>query len=107
MSFTSTVPSYQPETAYQIFMRTMFGKDVATGAISLDGDEAAALEYTTEGPASVFDVNNNPPEQPAPRCYVLAAPLSTSCTEEQIAALLDGSAVVENDVVISPAAVRS
>ncbi|RYP08427.1 hypothetical protein DL764_001915 [Monosporascus ibericus] len=96
------VSSYQPETAYKIFMRTVFAQDVATGTVSL----ADNPDYESQGPASVFDIKNELPAQPDPLCYVLRAPLQLSCTPEQLEALRDGTAVVEDDVVISPAAVR-
>ena len=64
--------AYQPETAYQIFMRTIFGQDIATGTISL----ADSPEYETQGPVSVFDIKNEPPkQQPEVLCYVLDSPL--------------------------------
>lgn len=91
---------YQPETAYQIFTRTILGKDVSTGGVYVD-DEGPG--YYTHGPSSVFDIKNTPPQQPASECFVLAVPLYVTCTDEQIAALLDGSAEVENNVVVSPA----
>ncbi|KAI1252097.1 hypothetical protein MGN70_006669 [Eutypa lata] len=97
------VSSYQPETAYQIFMRTVFGQDVATGTICL----ADTPDYGSQGPASVFDVKNEVPSQPDVSCYVLRAPMTGSCTVEQLEALQDGTAVVENDVVVSPLGVRS
>lgn len=89
----------QPETAYQIFTRTILGKDVSEGRVSID----QSFEYATEGPASVFDVKNEPPAQPASECYALSNPLRLTCTEEQIAALVNGTAVVENNIVVSPA----
>ncbi|RYO99253.1 hypothetical protein DL763_001617 [Monosporascus cannonballus] len=95
------VSSYQPETAYQIFMRTVFAQDVATGTVS----RADSPDYESQGPASVFDVKNELPSQPDPVCYVLQAPLQLSCTPEQLEALRGGTAVVEDDVVVRPAAV--
>lgn len=90
---------YQPETAYQIFTRTILGQDVATGLVSLDDSP----DYATEGPATIFDVKNEPPAPIPAECYVLSYPLTLSCTDEQIEALLEGTAVVENNVVVSPA----
>ncbi|KAK8073773.1 Alpha/Beta hydrolase protein [Apiospora phragmitis] len=84
---------YQPETAYQIFTRTILGPS------SVDQDS----DYATEGPSSVFDVKNEPPAQSASECYVYSNPLRLTCTEEQIAALLEGTAVVKNNVMVSPA----
>ncbi|KAK8070967.1 alpha/beta-hydrolase [Apiospora hydei] len=89
----------QPETAYQIFTRTMSGKDVSKGQVSV----GQSFDYATEGPRSVFDVKSEPPAQSASECYVLSNPLRLTCTEKQVAALLEGTAVVKNNVVVSPA----
>ena len=67
------VPSYQPETAYQIFMRAMFNKDVATGAKDISDD------YSTEGPASTWHIKNEVMPAPEPECYIL---YPDTCTEE-------------------------
>ncbi|KAF3021516.1 hypothetical protein E8E14_012011 [Neopestalotiopsis sp. 37M] len=97
------VNSDQPETAYQLFMRTIFGKDLATGSTDVTTTAAADSYYSTQGPASVFNVTNEPPLDPGSECFVLIYPFTGSCTDEQIAALYDGSAVIENNVVVSPA----
>ncbi|KAK7974103.1 hypothetical protein PG989_015951 [Apiospora arundinis] len=89
----------QPETAYRIFTRTILGESVSDGHVLID----ESLDYATEGPSSVFDVKNVSPAQYASECYVLATPLSLTCTAEQIAALLAGTAVVKNNIVVSPA----
>ncbi|KAK6066420.1 serine carboxypeptidase [Seiridium cupressi] len=86
---------YQPETAYQIFTRTLLGQDVATGGVSLD----ETPDYATEGPASVFNITNEVPTPPPSECFILAYPLYALCTDEQLGALLEGTAVVENNVV--------
>ncbi|KAI3326231.1 alpha/beta-hydrolase [Xylariaceae sp. AK1471] len=89
---------YDRETAYRVFERTISGQDVATGKIPIIG----VSEYTTEGLSSIRHIKNEPPEPVESRCYVLFAPLSKTCTQEQIKALLDGTAIVENYIVISP-----
>ncbi|KAF4991863.1 hypothetical protein FDECE_13890 [Fusarium decemcellulare] len=90
---------YQPETTYRIFQRAMFGKDVATGKIDIDE------EYSTEGPSEVWSVKNKVPEtSPENVCYTYHA--FRSCTDEQRQALADGTAVVENFVVMSPKGVN-
>ncbi|KAI4599776.1 hypothetical protein KJ359_001512 [Pestalotiopsis sp. 9143b] len=93
----------QPETAYQLFTRTIFGRDLATGSKDLC-DSDSSETYSTAGPASVFDVTNVPPADPGSVCYVRLFPLTGYCSDEQIAALYDGSAVVdEYGVVVDPA----
>lgn len=91
-----SVSGYQPETVYQIFMRTIFGTDVATGK------RRANHNYTTSGPVSSWDVKNVLPEPEAPKCNVWA--ISAACTEGQIEALRNGTAVVRDYNVISPVA---
>ena len=86
------VPAYQPETAYQIFFRAMFNRDVATGSVQLSDN------YSTSGPQSVRNIKNVAPKNPATVCYVLD--LQDSCTDEQIQSVLDGSAVVKNYIVV-------
>ncbi|KAM0284691.1 hypothetical protein ACHAQH_001845 [Verticillium albo-atrum] len=88
--------AYQPETALRIFERAMFRSDVATGEVNLSRN----VKYSTVGPSNVFDVKNETPEPRASICYVLNAPYT--CTEEQLKALADGTAVVKDWVVVKP-----
>jgi hypothetical protein len=89
---------YQPETAYQIFTRSILGQDVATGLVSLNDTP----DYASEGPANIFYVKNEPPAPIPSLCNIFAYPLSLYCTQEQVEALINGTAVVANDVVVSP-----
>lgn len=88
--------AYQPETLSKVFERVMFGYDVATGEVNLGQDSG----YSSKGPESVSDVKNEMPETAASICFVLSP--QTSCTLEQLAALADGSAVIQDWVVIDP-----
>ena len=88
------VPAYQPQTAYEIFQRAMFNKDIATGQVSIVDDDT----YSSEGPPSTWHIKNEVPESPKPVCYVLA--LSATCTEDQKKSVLDGSAVIKDYVVV-------
>ncbi|KAF4466567.1 carboxypeptidase [Fusarium albosuccineum] len=90
---------YQPEKTYRTFQRAMFGKDVATGETDIDN------EYSTEGPSEVWSIKTKAPKtSPENVCYTYHA--FRSCTDEQRRALADGTAVVENFVVISPKGVN-
>ncbi|KAM0453014.1 hypothetical protein ACHAPV_009256 [Trichoderma viride] len=94
-----SVTTYQPETVYQIFQRTMFGMDVATGKTKVDG------YYSTKGPTSSWDTKNNVPRHsPQNECYTYLA--TETCTPEQLQALENGTAVVKNFVVLEPAGIR-
>lgn len=76
----------------------MSGHNVATGDVSLlDANEA----YRTVGPLNVRNITNELPDPIENICYVLQP--AYTCTEEQLEALLDGSAEVHNWVVVDPA----
>lgn len=87
------VAAYQPQTVYEIFQRSMFGKDVATGEES--------KENGTRGPLSSWGIRNEVPQKEVEnQCYTYVA--GDTCTEEQLGALADGSAVVKEFVVVEP-----
>ncbi|KZF22817.1 putative carboxypeptidase S1 [Xylona heveae TC161] len=86
------VPAYQPETAYNIFHRAMFNKDIASGNLSSLGN------YSTHGPSSTWQIKNEVPPSPDPICYTLA--LEYTCTEDQIASVLNGTALIHDWVLI-------
>ena len=88
------VPSYQPEAAYRIFQRSLFNTDIATGAVSTAEDG----NYSTQGSPTTFEVKNTVPESAAPTCYVLQ--YYSTCTDDARAALLNGTALVHNYIVI-------
>jgi carboxypeptidase C (cathepsin A) len=88
------VPSYQPETAYEIFRRALFNLDIATGQVST----AQNASYSTAGLADTWSVKQAAPESEAAFCYSYA--LSGTCTDEQYQSVVDGSAVIQNYVVI-------
>ncbi|KFY93110.1 hypothetical protein V498_04554 [Pseudogymnoascus sp. VKM F-4517 (FW-2822)] len=85
------VPWYQPEVSYEIFMRATFNRDIATGLLPVSDDLA------TEGLSSTFHVKNEVPEVPEPKCYVRAP---SSCTPEQYATVIDGTAIVRDFFVV-------
>jgi hypothetical protein len=97
------VPAYQPETAYEIFMRVLFNKDISTG---LEGT-GEGTDYSSTGPDDTLGFRNEQFEQPLQFCYTLDP--GSTCTEGQIEGLLDGSATVcswivkdENSTVLFP-----
>ncbi|KAJ9145532.1 Carboxypeptidase S1 A [Pleurostoma richardsiae] len=95
------VAAYQPETVYQIFKRAIFGRDIATGKVEI----GAGGKYSSSGPSSSSDVKNVLPPSPDSVCYLYQAPLT--CTEEQLEALANGSAVVKNYIVVWPAGISA
>ncbi|KAL2760470.1 hypothetical protein ACRALDRAFT_1078824 [Sodiomyces alcalophilus JCM 7366] len=94
-------PYYQPDAAYAIFQRDLDGVDIATGLTPVAPGSGG---YSTSGPSDVRGIKMSPPPNPRPIfCYVAAQPLAAgSCSGEQIAALRNGSAVVEDFIVVSP-----
>ncbi|TQV97615.1 hypothetical protein V2A60_006642 [Cordyceps javanica] len=89
---------YQPEIVSKLVSRAVAGKDLATGKHATTGQGA---NYTTHGPNSSFGIKNKLPEPPAFECNLWNVP--TSCTREQYAALVAGTAEVENYMVVKPA----
>lgn len=77
-------------------MRAMFNKDVPTGKVPTDGPGSPYQSITTPNPHIPHDF---PPEAPM-ECSIWSA--GTTCTENQMMALEKGTAVVEDDVVVSP-----
>lgn len=73
------VPYYKPAASWHIFMRTLHGRDVATGTIKIN--TAQDRDYTTVGPPDTWSVKNEVPTQPKGLCYVLDA--KETCTGEQ------------------------
>ena len=88
------VPAYQPQTAYEIFRRALFNLDIATGEVSTAGNGS----YSTTGMKNTWSVKMEAPESEPAFCYTLA--LGSTCTDEQYQSVLDGTAVIQNYVVI-------
>ncbi|KAI6845222.1 Carboxypeptidase S1 [Hortaea werneckii] len=95
------IPSYQPETAYRIFMRALFNRDIATGEESTASGGEGGGEgetYSTTGPSDTLAITNEPPAQPVQFCYTLDAGLT--CTEEELERLSEGSAIVDHFILV-------
>ena len=88
-------PSYQPEASYDIFNRALFNRDVATGKVNIIKNP----DYHTEGPSDTFHIRSEKPPQYKQFCYILDP---STCTEEQVAALRAGTAVIENLIIVDP-----
>lgn len=76
----------------------MASRDIATGKEWLIDDYPST--YGTKGPHSSFGIKNVMPEPAEPVCYTLD--MSTTCTERQKEALLNGTAVIRDFVVVEP-----
>ena len=86
------VPAYQSETAYRIFTRAMFDRDIATGLRPLSDD------LTTEGPRSTWGIKNKVLPAPEPVCYTLDP--AGRCEREVYETVMNGTAVVRNYIVV-------
>lgn len=75
-------------------MRVLNHRDVATGDIAITENRT----YSSTGTVSTWHTKDEVPDSPAPTCYVLA--LLSSCTQDQQAAVLNGTALVRNWIVI-------
>ncbi|EOA89250.1 uncharacterized protein SETTUDRAFT_159655 [Exserohilum turcica Et28A] len=87
------VPAYQPETAYKIFMRSLFNRDISTGNVST----AETPGYATKGPSDVSNITNQPIVDPGSQCYVLDR---DQCTKDQWKRVMNGTALVRNWIVV-------
>jgi hypothetical protein len=83
---------------YRVFSRIINSKDIATGDIPLTGE--SAISYRTRGPHSSFHIKNKLTDLSQPLCYTLD--MDTTCTADQKAALLNGTAIVEDFIVQWP-----
>lgn len=94
-----SVAGYQPETVYRIFERVMGGRDVATGQITI-----GAAGYSSEGPESVRDARQEAPYSPESVCYLID--VVNTCTDNQVEALVNGTAVIRDGKVVEPKPMR-
>lgn len=93
------IPSYQPEAAYRIFMRSITGKDIATGEVDLYEYASTHKEqYSTSGPSDTWHMKNDVLPQPPRQCYILDIP--SRCTAEEAGWIMDGTAIVKDWILI-------
>lgn len=91
------VPSYQPKASYEIFMRALLGKDIATGTVDLQEVAAKGKQYATEGPGDTWWMKNDVLPAPLQECYYLDI---GRCTDEEKEWVFDGTAVVKDFIVV-------
>ena len=87
------IPAYQPETAYEIFRRALFNLDIATGK----KDTAKNASFATTGLPDTWSVRDVPHVSRDHVCYSLAP---TSCTDEQLQSIIDGSALISDYILL-------
>jgi carboxypeptidase C (cathepsin A) len=90
---------FQPQTVLGIFERSsVWDRDVASGKRRL-GNHGG---YRTKGPSSAWSHFEVLPDVPPPICNIWEAAIA--CTDEQFEALVDGSAVIKDDIVVQATA---
>ena len=87
------MPAWQPEAAYRIFQRAIFGLDIATGTISTEKDS----NYSSEGDVKASQTLQEAPKSPEPTCYILNP---STCTADQLSAVRNNTALIHNYIVI-------
>jgi carboxypeptidase C (cathepsin A) len=88
------VPSYQPEAAYDIFMRAITHHDIATGQIDLREVE----HYATTGPKDTWWSKSDILPAPPHECYIPA--LMMRCSDDEIASVINGTALVKDWILV-------
>lgn len=91
------VPSYQPEAAYKIFMRSLMGQDIATGEVDLQSVAAEGQQYSTDGPKDTWWMKNDVLPSPPHECYLWDM---GRCTREEMDAVFDGTAIIKDWIVV-------
>lgn len=97
------VPSYQPEASLRIFERSLFNRDIATGTVDLTrtggwaGVDAEEPIFRTQGYTDTWWKKNEVFGVPEPECYTLQP---STCSDEEIEALKNGTAVVKDYVLV-------
>ncbi|CAI6332944.1 unnamed protein product [Periconia digitata] len=86
------VPYYQPETAYHIFNRVMFDRDVATG------EKEVGEDYATVGEKSAWTKSEFREESGKASCYLWD--IMETCDSEQTKLIASGKAVVKDCVLV-------
>ncbi|KAK4207492.1 Alpha/Beta hydrolase protein [Rhypophila decipiens] len=92
------VGAYQPKVVYTIFDRAMNGLDIATGEEKVEGG------YATGGDKDSSGIKNVVPKKPIVGPVCLVYQVDSTCTPEQVLALNNGTAKVEQFVVTEPSA---
>ncbi|PHH72159.1 hypothetical protein CDD80_4738 [Ophiocordyceps camponoti-rufipedis] len=87
------VAASQPEAGLAIFQRAMERKDIATGQTSVTN------EFATEGSVESTASFEKPAVIP-PVCHFLS--LGETCGQDQIDAVVNGTAVIEGGIITSP-----
>ncbi|RDL39645.1 uncharacterized protein BP5553_03985 [Venustampulla echinocandica] len=89
------VSSYQPETAFEIFARIVFGTSISTGEV------INSSVYNTTGPLNATHTDKLP-SSPSPTCYLRN--IGETCNEGQRNMIISKKGVVMNNVLYTDSA---
>lgn len=84
------IPYYQPETAFQIFARVIYGNDLSTAA------DVDLSSFASNGTANATYTNTVPDDAPEPTCWVRN--WNASCDEDDTEAMKKGIGLVQNGI---------
>lgn len=85
------IPMYQPEAAYEVFMRALFNRDIPTGLLPVHD------ELSTVGPPDTWHIKQTAPKAPAPKCYIL---VPETCTPDVWEKVKSGKVTVKDYFVV-------
>lgn len=89
----ASVSASQPETAFQLFQRAIFGLDIAAGKVNTE----KAVNYSSKGTPTALQAKPENPRVPQSMCYVLD-PLT--CSDQEWSEVYYGTGVVHQHVLI-------
>lgn len=92
----SAVAASQPETAFQIFQRAIFGLDIAAGKTNTE----EISNYSSKGTPTTPQAKQEVPEEPEPTCYTLDP---TTCSDQAWAEVYDDTGVLHDHILIDKA----
>lgn len=92
----AAVAMSQPETAFQIFQRAIFGLDIATGETNI----GETPNYSSKGTPTTPQARQEVPAQPEPTCYVLDP---TTCSDRAWGEVYYRSGVIHQYILIDKA----
>ncbi len=89
----SAIEASQPETAFQIFQRAIFGLDIAKGKVNTE----KTPNYSSKGARAASRANQEAPEIPEPFCYSLEP---TTCSDKAWREVYFGTGMLHQYILI-------
>ena len=95
---SGAVAASQPETAYRIFQRAIFGLDIATGTTNTE--TISNNSYSSKGTPTTPQAKQEAPTQPEPTCYVLDP---VTCSDRAWGEVYYSTGVIHQHILIDQA----